>query len=66
MKKRSHKFVVKVSFGRGLTRREALQAMRDSGQMGKGANDFYDVPRGEDYVDGEMKVTGIVLAKAGT
>ena len=59
MKSKSHTFVVKVAFNHSFTRREALAAVKDSGQFGLGALDYYFVQKEPFDASGEMKITRI-------
>ena len=63
-KQRGHKFLVRYSFDKAVTRKEALDAIKDSGHFGVGARDFYGIYRGygllqEQYIEGEMRIVAI-------
>lgn len=64
-KKRSHKFSIRVAFSKAVTKAEAIYCVRDSGQFGKGSDDYFDFYRDERMIDGEMKITAISHAKTG-
>jgi len=59
MRSKKHYFIVRVGFTKAVTRSEALEAVKDSGQMGLGASDYFNLYSNDRNVDGEMFVRSI-------